>query len=175
MIRDWVQGVGHSPVCQILLQVMSNISIMASPPAWTSSDGMLSTPAGLPFFSNFTAVSTVYLFIYLSIYLPIYLSNYLSIYLFIYLSIYLSICLSIYLPIYPCIYLSVDLSVCLSIYLYVCLWVCLCKVYMCILIPRKRERCLLHEKTNSGWITELNTLQKMQASNYFESSHTPYF
>ena len=38
--------------------MMSNISIMASPPAWTSSDGMLSTPADLPFFSDFTAAST---------------------------------------------------------------------------------------------------------------------
>ena len=52
-----VQGVGHSPVFQILLQ-MRNISIIASPPAWTSSDGMLSTPADLSFFSDFTAAST---------------------------------------------------------------------------------------------------------------------
>ena len=35
MIRGLAQGVGHSPVCQILLQMMSNISVMASPPAWT--------------------------------------------------------------------------------------------------------------------------------------------
>ena len=40
------------------LQMVSNISIMASPPAWTSSDGMLSTPADLPFFSDITAAST---------------------------------------------------------------------------------------------------------------------
>ena len=58
MIRgDRVQGVGHSPFRQILLQMMSNISIMASP-AWTSSGGMLSTPADLPFISDFTAAST---------------------------------------------------------------------------------------------------------------------
>ena len=40
------------------LQMMSNISIMASPSAWTSSDEMLSTSADLPFFSDFTAAST---------------------------------------------------------------------------------------------------------------------
>ena len=32
--------------------------IMASPPAWTSSDGMLSTPVNVPFFTDFTAAST---------------------------------------------------------------------------------------------------------------------
>ena len=38
--------------------MVSNISIMASPRALTSSDGMLSIPADLPFFSDFTAGST---------------------------------------------------------------------------------------------------------------------
>ena len=38
--------------------MMSNVSIMASPPAWTSFDGMLSTPADLSFFSDFTVAST---------------------------------------------------------------------------------------------------------------------
>ena len=31
MMRDWVHGVGHSPVCQILLQIVSRPLIMASP------------------------------------------------------------------------------------------------------------------------------------------------
>ena len=35
--------VGHSPVFQILLQVVVRMSIMATPPAWTNSAGMLST------------------------------------------------------------------------------------------------------------------------------------
>ena len=46
---DWVHGVGHSPVLQILLQISLKTSIMVSPPAWTSSAGILSTPADLPF------------------------------------------------------------------------------------------------------------------------------
>ena len=41
MTKDWVHGVGHSPVCH-------------SPPAWTSSAGMLSTPADFPFFNDCT-------------------------------------------------------------------------------------------------------------------------
>ena len=48
MTKDWVYGVGHSPVCQILFQIVVRIvrlMITSSPPAWTSSAGMLSTPA----------------------------------------------------------------------------------------------------------------------------------
>ena len=55
---DWVQGVGHSPVCQILLQMLRSTSIMVSPPAWSSSAGMLSTPALFPGLSDFTSAST---------------------------------------------------------------------------------------------------------------------
>ena len=50
--------VGHSPVFQILLQIVVRISIMASPPSWTNSSGMLSTPADFPIFSALTAAST---------------------------------------------------------------------------------------------------------------------
>ena len=50
--------VGHSPDFQILLQTAVRMSIMASPPAWTNSSGMLSTPADFPVFSTFTAAST---------------------------------------------------------------------------------------------------------------------
>ena len=50
--------VGHSPVFQILLQIVVRLSIMASPPAWTNSAGMLSTPADFPIFSALAAVST---------------------------------------------------------------------------------------------------------------------
>ena len=42
MTKDWVHGVGHSPVCQILLQIVVRAVITSSPPAWTSSAGMLS-------------------------------------------------------------------------------------------------------------------------------------
>ena len=56
--RDWVHVVGHSPVLQILLQIAVRMSIMASPPAWTNSAGMLSMPADFPIFSAFTAAST---------------------------------------------------------------------------------------------------------------------
>ena len=45
MTKDWVQGVGHSPVCQILLQIVVRVVITSSPPAWTSSGEMLLTPA----------------------------------------------------------------------------------------------------------------------------------
>ena len=34
------------------------MSIMASPPAWTNSAGMLTTPADFPIFSALTAAST---------------------------------------------------------------------------------------------------------------------
>ena len=58
MIRDRVDGVGHSPGCQTLLQIVVRAVIPSSPPAWTSSAGMLSTPADSPFFSDCTAAST---------------------------------------------------------------------------------------------------------------------
>ena len=58
MTKDWVYGVGHSPVCQILLQIVVRAVITSSPPAWTSSAGMLSTPADFPFFNDCTAAST---------------------------------------------------------------------------------------------------------------------
>ena len=57
MTKDWVHGVGHSPVRQILLQIVVRAVITSSPPAWTSSAGMLSTPADFPFFNNCTAAS----------------------------------------------------------------------------------------------------------------------
>ena len=50
--------VGHFPVFQILLRIEVRMSIMASPPAWTNSAGMLSTPADFPIFSALTAAST---------------------------------------------------------------------------------------------------------------------
>ena len=49
---------GHSPVFQILLLIDVRMSIMASPRAWTSSVGMLSTPAAFPIFMALTAAST---------------------------------------------------------------------------------------------------------------------
>ena len=58
MTKDWVHGVGHSPVCQILLQTVVRAVITSSPPAWTSSAGMLSTPADFLYFSDCTAAST---------------------------------------------------------------------------------------------------------------------
>ena len=58
MTKDRVQGVSNSPVCQILLQIVVKAVITSCPPAWTSSAGMLLTPADIPFFSDFTAVST---------------------------------------------------------------------------------------------------------------------
>ena len=36
MSKDWVHGVGHSPVCQILLQIVVRMVITSSSPAWTS-------------------------------------------------------------------------------------------------------------------------------------------
>ena len=50
--------VGHSPVFQVLLQIVVRMSIMASSPAWINSAGMLSTPADFPIFSALTAAST---------------------------------------------------------------------------------------------------------------------
>ena len=50
--------VGHSPVFQILLQIVVRMSIMVSPPAWTYSAGMLPTPADFPIFSALNAAST---------------------------------------------------------------------------------------------------------------------
>ena len=58
MTKDWVHGVDHSPVCQILLQIVVRAVITSSQPAWTSSAGMLSTPADFPFFNDCTAAST---------------------------------------------------------------------------------------------------------------------
>ena len=58
MTKDWVHGVGHFPVCQIVLHIVMRAVITSSPPAWTSSAGMLSTPADFPFFSACTAAST---------------------------------------------------------------------------------------------------------------------
>ena len=46
--------VGHSPVFQILLQIEVRMSVMASPPAWINSAGMLSTPADFPIVSSLT-------------------------------------------------------------------------------------------------------------------------
>ena len=40
MTKDWVHRVGHSPVCQVLLQIVVRAVITSSPPAWTSSSGM---------------------------------------------------------------------------------------------------------------------------------------
>ena len=50
--------VDHSPVFQILLQIVVRMSIMASPPAWTNSAGTLSMAADLPIFNALTAAST---------------------------------------------------------------------------------------------------------------------
>ena len=58
MTRDWVHNIGHSPVCQILLQIVMKAVITSSPSAWTSSAGMLSTPPDFPFFVDCTEAST---------------------------------------------------------------------------------------------------------------------
>ena len=58
MTKDCVHGVGHSPVCHILLQIVVRAAITSSLPAWTSSAGLLSTPADFPFFGDCTAAST---------------------------------------------------------------------------------------------------------------------
>ena len=59
MMRDWVHGVDHAPVCEILLQIVNRALIMASRLACTSSAGTLSTPAEFPFLSDVTAASTL--------------------------------------------------------------------------------------------------------------------
>ena len=46
------------PCLQILLQIEVRMSIMVSPPAWTNSAGMLSTPVDFPIFSALNAAST---------------------------------------------------------------------------------------------------------------------
>ena len=46
MTKDRVRGVGQSPVCQILLQIVVRAVVLtSSPPACTSSAGMSLTPA----------------------------------------------------------------------------------------------------------------------------------
>ena len=45
---DWSHGVGHSPVCQILLQIVMRAVITSCPPSWASCAGMLLTPADFP-------------------------------------------------------------------------------------------------------------------------------
>ena len=37
MTKDWIHVVDHSPVCQIVLQMVVRALITSSPPAWTSS------------------------------------------------------------------------------------------------------------------------------------------
>ena len=58
MTKDWALEVCHSDVCQVLLQVVAKVMTTSSPPAWTSSARMLSTPADFPFFNDWTAAST---------------------------------------------------------------------------------------------------------------------
>ena len=58
MTKDWVHGVAHSCVCQILLQTVVRAVITSTPRPWTSSAGMLLTPADFPFFNDCTAAST---------------------------------------------------------------------------------------------------------------------
>ena len=48
--------VGHSVVCQVLLQIEIRMSIIASPTAWSNSAGMLFTPADVLIFSALTAL-----------------------------------------------------------------------------------------------------------------------
>ena len=55
MTKDWIQGAGHFPVCQILSQIVVKAVITSYPPAWTRPAGMLSTPTHFPFFSECTA------------------------------------------------------------------------------------------------------------------------
>ena len=45
MTTDLVHKVGHSLACQILFKIVMRAVITSSQPAWTSSAGMLSTPA----------------------------------------------------------------------------------------------------------------------------------
>ena len=56
--KEWVHRVGHSAVCQSLWQIVVRAVMTSSPSAWTSSAGMLSTPADFSFFSDCTAAST---------------------------------------------------------------------------------------------------------------------
>ena len=49
---------GHSPICQILMQIRCRMSVVASPPCWINSPGTLSIPAAFPFFSALMAAST---------------------------------------------------------------------------------------------------------------------
>ena len=57
MTKDWVQGVGHTPVCQIFLQTVVR-AVITSAPAWTSSAGILLNTVDFPFFNYCTEVST---------------------------------------------------------------------------------------------------------------------
>ena len=56
--NDWVYGVGHSPVRQILSKIVVTAVITSFSLAWTSSAGILSTPADFPFLNDCTAAST---------------------------------------------------------------------------------------------------------------------
>ena len=58
IISDFSIFVGHSPNFQTLLHIIVSASIMASPPAFINSDGMLSIPAAFPLFRDLTAAST---------------------------------------------------------------------------------------------------------------------
>ena len=58
MTKDWVHRVGHSPVCQILLQIVVRSVMTFSPANWTSSAEILSTPAYFPFSNDCTAAAT---------------------------------------------------------------------------------------------------------------------
>ena len=58
MTKDWVHGAGHSPVWRILVQSVVIDVITCSPPAWTSSAGMLSTQADFHFSNDCTGAST---------------------------------------------------------------------------------------------------------------------
>ena len=55
--KDWVHGVGYSPVCQILLQIVVRAVITSFLSAWASSNWMLSTPADFPLFNDCTYCS----------------------------------------------------------------------------------------------------------------------
>ena len=58
MTEDWVHGVGHTPVCKDLLQIVVRAVITFSLLAWTSSAGMFSCPADFHLFSDCTAAFT---------------------------------------------------------------------------------------------------------------------
>ena len=38
MIRDWLHSMSHSPVCQILCEILHKAHTTEFPPAWTSFD-----------------------------------------------------------------------------------------------------------------------------------------